>query len=766
MSSISRSLLRISLPTEPRRVPASSLRTFARPFVAIILTTILPSQLLPAQAPKSPAPTTQALVSAAPIAANNSARAVPLKLDGKLDPDQRILHLLSRFTFGPTPDDIAAVKALDPNPSRSIVLWFEQQLHPDRLPDPQLTARMADYPALQLPVPQLIQRFPSGAEIREAANGKRVVPRNSAMASIYRRHIALYEDKQAKKAEEKAKAPDANAGNSKPGNPKSPDAKPDPAMTSAKADMAAVKVPDMAMAGMAPTAASAPPVAMDTAKPQKPAEPAQPTPGDLLVKTILALPPADRVNRIMAMEQDEYEMFRSSLKGPLKAQLTADMNPNQRELLSDFDNPSRTVIEELQDQRLLRDIYSSHQLQEVMTTFWLNHFNVYLHKNEEAPYYLVSYERDVIRPRALGNFESLLVATAQSPAMLQYLDNSSSTGPDSMAAHNFVKPMFGKENKTPPGLNENYARELMELHTLGVNGGYTQHDVTEVAKIFTGWTVEKPQQGGGAEFDLSRHQPGKKIVMGHKFKENGQKEGLALLHMLATSPATAHFISQELAVTFVSDNPPPALTDRMAQVFLRTHGDISSVLRIMLHSPEFWTPQAYQGKVKTPLEYVVSAARASGAQITDPRPLVNALNQMGMPLYACVPPTGYSWKADAWVSTGELVTRMNFALSLATNHYGGVKPDWSTVVPQPATPVEVEQTLEARIVPSGISDRTRAAVLNQAQSQPAPQPQARIFPPPTDAVAVAARAKITAAQDKQNAQIAGLLLGSPEFQRR
>jgi uncharacterized protein (DUF1800 family) len=697
-------------------------------------------------------------------------KAVPLKLDGKLDPDQRILHLLNRFTFGPTPDDIAAVKALDPNPSRSIVLWFEQQLHPERLPDPQLTARMADYPALQLPVAQLIQRFPSNAEIREAANGKRVVPRNPAMSAIYRRHIALYEDKQAKKAEDKAKA-----GDSKPGDPKPLEAKSQPVMTPATADMAAAKTPDMAMAGMAPAGAT--PVAMDTVKPmeakpidpgkpQKPAEPAQLTPGDLLAKNILALPPAERVNRIMAMEPDEYEMLRSSLKGPLKTQLTADMNPNQRELLSDYDNPTRTVIEELQDQRLMRDVYSTHQLQEVMTTFWLNHFNVYLHKNGEAPYYLVSYERDVIRPRALGNFESLLVATAQSPAMLQYLDNSSSTGPDSMAAHNFVKPMFGKENKTPPGLNENYARELMELHTLGVNGGYTQQDVTEVAKIFTGWTVDKPQQGGGAEFDLSRHEPGKKTVMGHKFKEDGQKEGLALLHMLANSPATAHFISQELAVTFVSDNPPQALTDRMAQVFLRTHGDISSVLRVMLHSPEFWTPQAYQAKVKTPLEYVVSAARASGAQITDPRPLVNALNQMGMPLYACVPPTGYSWKADAWVSTGELVTRMNFALSLATNHYGGVKPDWSSVLPQLTTPVEVEQTLEARILPSGISDRTRAAVLNQALSQPVPQPKAQIFPPPTDAIAAAANARIRDAQDRQNAQIAGLLLGSPEFQRR
>jgi uncharacterized protein (DUF1800 family) len=204
---------------------------------------------------------------------------------------------------------------------------------------------------------------------------------------------------------------------------------------------------------------------------------------------------------------------------------------------------------------------------------------------------------------------------------------------------------------------------------------------------------------------------------------------------------------------------------------LKTNGDIPSVLKTMLHSPEFWAPAAYQAKVKTPLEYVVSAARSSGAEITDPRPLVNALNQMGMPLYACVPPTGYSAKADAWVSTGALVTRMNFALSLATNHYGGVKPNWAATVPQLETPEEAEQALEAKLVPGGVSEKTRAAVLDQTAQAQAVDRSKLLFdvnppdPQPVNAKPPDPKAQM-AALEKQNSQIAGLLLGSPEFQRR
>ena len=251
-----------------------------------------------------------------------------------------------------------------------------------------------------------------------------------------------------------------------------------------------------------------------------------------------------------------------TVKGPQRADLVAGLSPELKEEVGALENPQRTVVDELLAQRLTRDIYSSAQLQEVMTDFWLNHFNVFLHKNEATPYYLVSYERDVIRPRALGKFEDLLEATAHSPAMMIYLDNAESIGPDSPAAEKArlaAARQNGKNRKAPQGLNENYARELMELHTLGVNGGYTQADVTQVARILTGWTVDRPQRGGGFKFDPNRHEPGTKKALGKKFKENGEKEGRDLLHMLAMRPATAHFLSRKLAVRFVSDDPPQAL---------------------------------------------------------------------------------------------------------------------------------------------------------------------------------------------------------------
>jgi uncharacterized protein (DUF1800 family) len=302
------------------------------------------------------------------------------------------------------------------------------------------------------------------------------------------------------------------------------------------------------------------------------------------------------------MPQPEFDSFRKALKGPQRNTLIAGLNPAQKEVTLALEGPQRVVNDELIAQRLTRDIYSNAQLQEVMTDFWLNHFNVYLHKNDETPYYLVSYERDVIRPRALGKFEDLLEATAHSPAMLLYLDNSSSMGPDSPAAEKAKIAAARRPNAkkvAPEGLNENYARELMELHTLGVNGGYTQADVTQVARVLTGWTVEKPQRGGGFKFDENRHEPGTKKVLGKKIKEHGELEGRQLLHMLATRPATAKFISRKLAIRFVGDEPPQPLVDHMAKTYLKSDGDISEVLKTLFHSPEFWSPDAYRARIRS-----------------------------------------------------------------------------------------------------------------------------------------------------------------------
>jgi uncharacterized protein (DUF1800 family) len=425
-----------------------------------------------------------------------------------------------------------------------------------------------------------------------------------------------------------------------------------------------------------------------------------------------------------------------------------------------------------------------------MTDFWLNHFNVYLHKNEETPYYLVSFERDVIRPRALGKFEDLLVATAESPAMMLYLDNASSMGPDSTVAEK-DKERAQKQNKPlpPSGLNENYARELMELHTLGVDGGYTQQDVTEMARVFTGWTVDQPARGGGFLFDARKHEPGTKKLLGVKVKDGGMQEGLEMLHRLAMRPATAQFLSRKLAVRFVSDDPPQSLVNRMAKSYLASDGDIAAVLRTMFHSPEFWQRGVYRAKVKTPLEYVVSAVRASNAETGSLMQLSYALNTMGMPLYGCVPPTGYTSKAQAWVNTGALVSRMNFALNLAANKLAGIQTAWPAdavagdlgrEVAGDAAPMDVtadELRLENRIIQGEVSEQTRKTLLEQVESQAqartgnAGSQSAAVQPINTAAeVAVKQRSNNPAnpavTREKQDALLAGLLLGSPEFQRR
>jgi uncharacterized protein (DUF1800 family) len=678
-------------------------------------------------------PVVYAQQQAAPAEAKTAAAAAAT---GPLTADQRIVHVLNRFTFGPTTDAIAEVKSLGPN---GIDKWFDQQLHPDKLPNARLEGRLDQYPAMGLPVNQLIVSFPGSSQIKQVVNGKLAVPEDPAFSAIYQHQIAVYEAKQAKKAADKTNTAKADAGANAGGE-----------MT-AKTQMAANPTAP-ALSGDAaaegnqgnksnPTLTAPARVERVSAVRTLATRPAF---GDLLVDSVLNLPPAERVDRILNMQPAAYDEFRANLKGPRRAKLTADLQPAEKELLADFDNPERAVIDELEGQRLVRDIYSESQLAEVMTTFWLNHFNVFLHKNEETPYYLVSYERDVIRPYALGKFEDLLDAVATSPAMMLYLDNSSSVGPDSQLAQRPAKPGAGKaKTEAPAGINENYARELMELHTLGVNGGYTQNDVTEVAKVFTGWGVSRPANGEDFVFRFNRHEPGKKLVLGHKIKEDGQQEGFEVLHILATSPATAHFISKKLAVQFVSDHPPAALVDSMARTFLKSHGDIPAVLKTMLHSPEFWSREAYQAKVKTPLEYVVSAARTSGADVTNTQPLVNALKDMGMPLFGCVPPTGYSATEDAWVNTGALVTRMNFAVSLADNKFNGVTSRWAGAAPPIPVTTSDEKALETRILPAGVSDKSRAAVSEQLEEQ--------------------AKA---ASPEKKLAGSAGLLLGSPEFQRR
>jgi uncharacterized protein (DUF1800 family) len=707
----------------------------------------------------------------------------------QLQGDERILHALNRFTFGPKPGDLESVRTM------GLEKWFEQQLRPASIDEKDLNARLAQYPAMQWAPEDLMFRAPSPAVIRQAMNGKGNVPERGTLHAVYENQIYRLQLKKEGLAQK-------NAGQASAAQNAQASAAASDAMNPASGAMATNQNAGMD-AGMAANtdalmtpaaratanqvgAAMSQPGQMDSgqansAQPNQMAAAASdstPAVDPAKIRGILALTPEQRVDRLSQMQPEEFDDFMKSLKGPQRQALVSDMSPDLRECVQDLENPRQMVVSELFAQRLTRDIYSNTQLQEVMTDFWFNHFNVYVAKDEPEPYYLVSYERDVIRPRALGKFEDLLEGVAHSPAMLLYLDNAQSVGPNSFFAmkaqeNDFRRPA-GKR-QAPQGLNENYARELMELHTLGVNGGYTQADVTQVARILTGWTIDRPQQGGGFMFNPMRHEPGTKVVMGQKFKENGEMEGRELLHFLATQPATAQFISGKLAIRFVSDDPPQSLVDRMVKSYLASGGDISTVLSTLFHSPEFWAASDYRVKVKTPLEYVVSAARASNANIENMQPLVAALRQMGMPLYGAVPPTGYKWDAADWVSTGALVDRMNFALSLAANRLSGITVEWAPEIDMSSldsnapptqvipTPETEEARLEPLLVAGGVSDATRAAALKEFEEQSAQNGGATL---PVAAPKRNNRAPAPDAYEREDQMLAGLLLGSPEFQRR
>ncbi len=359
---------------------------------------------------------------------------------------------------------------------------------------------------------------------------------------------------------------------------------------------------------------------------------------------------------------------------------------------NDLLRKDQQIITDLSEAKLLRAVYSDRQLEEVLVDFWFNHFNVFAGKGPERVW-VGEYQREAIRPYVLGNFRQMLEAVAKSEAMLFYLDNwqsgvatdvgsrepgAGNRPPRQRLALSDADPQGPRSRRGPfgkraTGINENYARELMELHTLGVDGGYTQQDIVEVARAFTGWTIGAPGESG-FRFDESMHDRGEKHVLGHVIKAGGgQEDGRQVLDILATHPATARFIAKKLAVRFVSDDPTEALVDRAAARFTATRGDLREVLRTIISSPEFFAPEAYGAKVKTPFEFVVSAMRATGADLRTALPLVRELRDMGMPLYFCNPPTGYDDTAATWVSSGALVARMNFAVALGGNTLRGVR---------------------------------------------------------------------------------------------
>jgi uncharacterized protein (DUF1800 family) len=634
------------------------------------------------------------------------------------DEQKRAIHALNRLTFGPRPGDVQRVAAM------GVDKWIELQLHPDKIDDGALQARLAPFRTLHMDTKELAENFPPPQLIKAVAEGKQRMPSDPAKRAVYEAQLEKYQEKQERKQEA------ANSAN-----------------TEAPVDSAAKK-PEPGDGEMAR---------------QREAK----LYADLKAQELLDLPADERMKEILKLSPEEQ---RELTKSKDREDLMEGLSPQQKETLMAINNPQQVVVNELMQAKLLRAIYSERQLEEVMTDFWFNHFNIFIGKGADR-YLLTSYERDVIRPHALGKFEDLLVATAKSPAMLFYLDNWLSVGPSSDFAlgtpkrvsrrpgyyrrrfpNNFPKERLPRQakNKERRGLNENYGRELMELHTLGVNGGYTQRDVTEVARVLTGWTIEQPKKGGGFKFEERMHEPGTKLVLGHKIKEHGEKEASEVLHILAHHPSTAKFISTKLAMRFVSDNPPPALVDRMAQTFLKKDGDIRELLRTLFHSPEFWAPDAYRAKVKTPLEFVVSAVRATGANVQDAMPLVRTLNTMGMPLYGMQPPTGYSMKADTWVNSSALLGRMNFALALSNGKLKGIGVEPDHVLG--STPSDAEgmlAALENVLLAGDVSKQTHETILKQLDD---PQISGRRLDDP--------------ARTPNVSVIAGLILGSPEFQRR
>ncbi|MEK6287800.1 MAG: DUF1800 domain-containing protein [Acidobacteriota bacterium] len=654
-----------------------------------------------------------------PVVADTKSKAA----GSALTADQKIIHLLNRIGYGPRSGDVERVKRM------GIDKYIDLQLHPDRVDDPGIEARLANFPSLRMSLAEIQQKYPP--------------------PQLLARQLGLKQGKNA-------------------------------------------------------------PV----------------------------LPPGE------GAEENTKREYRQ--------QVMAYYQENNL-------RPPQFLLQELQSQKIIRAAYSERQLQEVMTDFWFNHFNIFWAKNADRNL-TTDYEMNVIRPNTMGTFKDLLMATAKSPAMLVYLDNFQSMSPDAQLPQRrggqlqrrpgalgggLGNPRRGQTSNDPiyrqqqvdremqrdqmrdpdqmiqqqrqapaanglrkrkPGINENYAREIMELHTLGVEGGYTQKDVQEVARCLTGWTLDRPRQGTQFVFRAFMHDNGEKIVLGKKIPAGGGiKDGEMVVDILAHHPSTAKFISTKLVRKFVSDTPPQSLVDRVTAVYTKTDGDIREMLRTIITSPEFNTKEAHRAKIKSPFELAVSAVRALGADVTVPLQTAQFIAKMGQPLYLYQAPTGYPDRADQWVNTGALLERLNFGLALTTNKLRGASFD----VKRAAGDVEMSdrQQVMAKAIASllngDVSPQTRAVLEKQLKEGVSVKGELGAVPPiPTgdDVMAENSMEALPPTQgagkgqkgignpeqmerrfgvranlrpqiamsgdDLESAKAFGLVLGSPEFQRR
>jgi len=607
----------------------------------------------------------------------------------ELNADEAIFHALNRLAYGPRPGDVERVRQM------GLAKWIDQQLNPNSIDDKALEARLEDYPTLKMSSAKLMEDYPQ--------------PKQAEKEAAKRAQAQLEQEQQRRS---------------------------DAAAAIVAKDMKTTPAPkETTAAETNQPAAAAPTDGVDASVPSP-------------------------------MKQDPA-LENSRAKGAGKRDVLGGGDPNNvpRAIAEDSKRPQR-VVAELAMSKVTRAIYSERQLQQVMDDFWFNHLNVFAGKGEDR-YYLIGYERDVIQPHTLGKFKDLLTASAKSPAMLFYLDNFLSADPleaQREARERYARqmaryrgwgprpiPPSAQQKKNDRGLNENYGRELMELHTLGVDGGYTQKDVTEVARCFTGWTIDKPRLNPQFKFDERLHDPNPKVVLGKKIHAGGMKDGEEVIDLLVHDAATARFISTKLARRFVSDTPPPALVDRMAKTFAESDGDIKAVMHTMIYSPEFWSRETYRAKIKTPFELVVSAARALGTDVDMPQPLVGWVGRIGEPIYQCQPPTGYADKADAWVNTGALLNRLNFSLALAGNKMRGSRTDVAALLGV-ETSTDAKAALEraVQVFLGGQAGPTTVETLEKQLDSPQVV-QAKLDDP---------------VKMVDLGVVAGLVLGAPEFQRR
>jgi uncharacterized protein (DUF1800 family) len=493
--------------------------------------------------------------------------------------------------------------------------WIDLQLNTNKLPEnPHLNARLAAYQSLTLPNSQLIENYPPPNILNNLIRtGKFNTIKDPLQKARMERLAERYQARQSGKENEMARG--------------------------ARETLAKLLTPSQ-------------------------------------LRTLRNGAPEDRAKLYLSLTPQNRDTLFAFLPGNARNEILYGPDASLRRDLLAANAPTQVVYHDLAESKILRAVHSTHQLEELLADFWFNHFNVHFDKGF-GRVLVTSYERDAIRPHIFGRFPDMLAATAQHPAMLFYLDNFTSVDPEAAARfRRFAGPRIRNNPgvRQLSGLNENYARELLELHTLGVDGGYTQKDVVEVARCFTGWSIQDLQFNPQFRFNPAFHDNGEKVVLGHKIPAGGGiEDGKKVIEILVNHPSTARFIATKLAQRFVADAPPPALVNKVAAAFTKSRGDLRVTMRALLEAPEFWSEGAFLAKIKMPLETVASALRAANAQVDSTAALQQTLQTLGQPLYRKVEPTGYSSAAEEWTNSAALLARMNFGIDLAANKIRGVK---------------------------------------------------------------------------------------------